>query len=121
MTRVQSETRTFANPFEVATPRGAEGWEQMFPYYVLFSPERSQSEQNRFWFYNGMHFPEPIYPFDIITADVPYRALGQINTRVFAPPPALPAGLRVGAGARAAASRQRSTAPEPSRVGFQPT
>jgi len=42
-----------------------------------------------------MHFPEPMYPFDIVTADVPYRALGQANTRIFALPPALGIDHRV--------------------------
>src|SRR5437879_1750568 len=36
-----------------------------------------------------MHFPEPMFPFDIVTADSPFMSLGQINSRIFVVPPAL--------------------------------
>ena len=66
MTEVRAESK-FQSPFDVPTPAGAEGWEEMYPYYLLFDPERRGAEENRFWFYNGMHFPEPMPPFDMIT------------------------------------------------------
>ena len=37
--------RTFPSPFAVATPAGAEGWERMYPYYVLFSRGASASSR----------------------------------------------------------------------------
>lgn len=95
MALAETPSRTFPSPFELATPPGAEGWETMFPYFALFRSERREAEENRFWFYNGMHFPEPIYPFDMITADYPYRNLGQANTRIYALPPALGIDHRV--------------------------
>ena len=42
-----------------------------------------------------MHFPEPMFPFDFVTADSPYLCLGQANTRIFAVPPALGIDHRV--------------------------
>ena len=61
------------------SPEGCEGWESMYPYYALFSDERRGSEEARGWFRDGMHFPEPMFPFDFITADSPYMGLGQAN------------------------------------------
>jgi pyruvate, water dikinase len=76
----------FPSPFEVETPPGAEGWEEMYPYYLLFDPARRESEENRFWFYNGMHFPEPMPAFDMITAESCYLSIGLYQGRVFSIP-----------------------------------
>ena len=67
----------------------------MYPYYALFSEERRESEEARGWFRDGMHFPEPMFPFDFVTADSPYMCLGQANSRIFAVPPALGIDHRV--------------------------
>ncbi len=32
----------------------------------------SPEDDKRFWFYNSMHFPEPMPAFDTITAEIPY-------------------------------------------------
>jgi len=76
----------FLSPFEVETPAGADGWEEMYPYYLLFDPARRESEENRFWFYNGMHFPEPMPAFDMITAESCYLSIGLYQGRVFSIP-----------------------------------
>ncbi len=76
----------FLSPFDVETPSGAEGWEEMYPYYLLFDPARRESEENRFWFYNGMHFPEPMPAFDMITAESCYLSIGLYQGRVFSIP-----------------------------------
>jgi pyruvate, water dikinase len=85
----------FQSPFEVEQPPGCEGWESMYPYYALFSGERRASEEQRGWFRDGMHFPEPMFPFDFVTADSPYLCLGQANSRIFMVPPALGIDHRV--------------------------
>ena len=85
----------FQSPFEVERPEGCEGWESLYPYYALFSEERRESEEQRGWFRDGMHFPEPVYPFDFVTADSPYLCLGQANSRIFMVPPALGIDHRV--------------------------
>jgi pyruvate,water dikinase len=79
----------FPSPFEVETPAGAEGWEEMYPYYLLFDPARREEEENRFWFYNGMHFPEPMPAFDMITAESCYLSIGLYQGRVFSIPTVL--------------------------------
>jgi pyruvate,water dikinase len=87
--------RGFPSPFDVPAPEGCEGWESMYPYYALFSEERRESEESRGWFRDGMHFPEPMFPFDFVTADSPYLCLGQANSRIFVVPPSLGIDHRV--------------------------
>src|ERR1700730_18360434 len=62
----------FPLPSEIADAPGAQDWRSMYPYFTRFQPEDDQ----RFWFYNSMHFPEPMPAFDTITAEVPYSAIG---------------------------------------------
>jgi pyruvate, water dikinase len=95
VTTTEPGLRGFMSPFEVPAPDGCEGWEAMYPYYALFSEERRESEEARGWFRDGMHFPEPMFPFDFVTADSPYMSLGQANSRIFAVPPALGIDHRV--------------------------
>jgi pyruvate,water dikinase len=84
-----------ANPFplpsEVAPVPGTEAATAMYPYFTRFGPE----DDKRFWFYNGMHFSEPIPVFDTITAEAPYISLGAFNTRIFAVPTAKGIDYRV--------------------------
>jgi pyruvate,water dikinase len=94
-TTTQSPAQGFMSPFDVPAPEGCEGWESMYPYYALFSEERRASEEARGWFRDGMHFPEPMFPFDFVTADSPYMCLGQANSRIFAVPPAMGIDHRV--------------------------
>jgi pyruvate,water dikinase len=57
---------------------GTERAQAAYPYYMQFGPEDDQ----RFWFYNSMHFPEPMYAFDSVTGEAAYCALGAANTRM---------------------------------------
>src|SRR6266704_2432455 len=75
----------FPLPSEIADAPGAEGWRSMYPYFTRFQPE----DDKRFWFYNSMHFPEPMPAFDTITAEVPYSATGANTARVFVFPTTL--------------------------------
>ncbi len=54
----------------------------------LLHPVRARATTERFWFYNSMHFPEPMHHFDMITAEAAYVALGAFNTRVHVLPTA---------------------------------
>jgi pyruvate,water dikinase len=79
----------FLSPFAVPTPDGAEGWEEMYPYYLLFDESRRAEEEGKFWFYNGMHFPEPMPAFDMITGGSCYLSIGLYQGRVFSIPTVL--------------------------------
>jgi pyruvate,water dikinase len=78
----------FISPFAVETPAGAEGWESMYPYYALLSEERRELDDGKFWFFDGMHNPEPLYPFDTIMTENWWVAASQMSTRVWPVPPA---------------------------------
>ena len=81
----------FPDPHEVETIPGTEGWERMYPYHYEFSdedPERAKYEKGMFWFYDGLHYPEPMYPFDIIWDEAWFLSLSQYNNRIFIVPPA---------------------------------
>ncbi len=82
----------FPSPHEAEKLEGTEGWERMYPYHYQFTaddPERKKYEEGMFWFYDGLHYPEPMYPFDIIWDEAWFLALSQFNTRIFIVPPAL--------------------------------
>ncbi|HTY23126.1 MAG TPA: PEP-utilizing enzyme [Desulfomonilaceae bacterium] len=82
----------FPSPHEAQTIPGTEGWQRMYPYHYQFTsddPERKKYEEGMFWFYDGLHYPEPMYPFDIIWDEAWYLALSQYNNRIFIVPPAM--------------------------------
>ena len=67
----------------------------MYPYHALFHEARREADENRFWFWNSMHFPVPMPAFDVVCIDSPYQALGEWQNRVFAVPPAMGIDYRV--------------------------
>ena len=79
----------FPSPFEVPTPTGCEGWQDMYPYYAVFSEDRRASDESRFWFHDGMHWPEPYAPFDALLLDSILVAFNQASTRLFVAPSSL--------------------------------
>ena len=85
----QTVGRSFANPFEVEPPPGAEDWRRLYPYYYVFSEERREHDEDKFWFFDGMHNPEPVYPFDTIMPESWWVFLNQYLTRVWMLPTVL--------------------------------
>lgn len=88
----------FLSPHEVPTIPGTEGWEKLYPYYYQFSkddPERAAFEESQLWYYDGLHYPEPHYPFDLIWDEAWFLSLSQNNTRTFLVPPALGIAHRI--------------------------
>jgi pyruvate,water dikinase len=85
----------FPSPFSIEIPSGCEGWEEMYPYYALFDEHRRERDENRFWFWNSMHFPVPMPAFDVVCIDSPYQAVGSWQNRVFAVPPAMGIDYRI--------------------------
>jgi len=67
----------------------------MYPYYALFDERRRESDEQRFWFWNSMHFPVPMPAFDLVCSDVPYMGIAVWQNRVFAVPPVMGIDYRV--------------------------
>ncbi len=89
------ERKGFLSPYEVETPAGAEGWQSLYPYYYTFSEALRERDESKFWFFDGMHNPEPIYPFDAIMTENWAVAVNQLTTRVWLIPPSLGIDHRV--------------------------
>lgn len=85
------EAKGFPAPGSVKVAPGTEGAQSAYPWYMQFGPE----DDDRFWFYNAMHFPEPMCLFDMITAEAAYIALGASNTRVHSLPTTLGIDYRI--------------------------
>ena len=85
------EAKGFPAPGSVRVAPGTEGAQAAYPWYMQFGPE----DDDRFWFYNAMHFPEPMCLFDMITAEAAYIALGASNTRVHSLPTTLGIDYRI--------------------------
>ncbi|MBL8552439.1 MAG: hypothetical protein JNJ73_20805 [Hyphomonadaceae bacterium] len=75
---ITGEARGFPSPSSLKAVPGTEAAQAAYPYYMQFAP----GDDARFWFYNSMHFPEPMSAFDMVTAEAAYCALGASNTRV---------------------------------------
>ena len=79
-------TKRFPSPFGTPTPPGAEGWESMYPPYLLFSEENREWEDSQFWFYDSLHRPEVEVPFDTIVHEAWFMAASANIARTFAVP-----------------------------------
>jgi pyruvate,water dikinase len=77
--------KQFPLPSSLQVVPGTERVQAAYPYYTQFSA----ADDKRFWFYNSMHFPEPMSAFDMVTAEAAYCALGAVNTRVHCLPTTL--------------------------------
>jgi pyruvate,water dikinase len=85
----------FSSPFDVKTPPGAEGWQDLYPYYLVFSEDRRKEEDAAFWFQDGVHWREVLYPFDSIFMEFALKCLSQYNTHFYIIPPAKGVDYRV--------------------------
>jgi pyruvate,water dikinase len=83
------ERGTFRNPYDVATPQDAEGWQSMYPAYLLFGEELRERDEKKLWFFDQMHNPEPVYPFDLLMPESWLVSLNQYTTRIWNLPTAL--------------------------------
>ena len=91
MTNVNSTAKGFPLPSSLKVVAGTEGAQAAYPYYMQFTKE----DDGRFWFYNSMHFPEPMCVFDMVTAEAAYCALGSANTRIHCLPTTLGIDYRI--------------------------
>src|SRR6201987_1422671 len=83
--------KSFPVPSSLHVVKGTERAKAAYPYYMQFTKE----DDARFWFYNSMHFPEPMSAFDVTTAEAAYCALGAANTRVHSLPTTLGIDYRI--------------------------
>jgi pyruvate,water dikinase len=92
---LSTSVRSFPSPFELAVPGGCKGWEKLYPSHMRFSEDRRGFDDGRFWFQDGLHAPEPLYPFDAVVFEWTVVAFNQANARLFAVPPSLGVECRI--------------------------
>jgi pyruvate, water dikinase len=88
MVEVEVPRNKFLSPHELSTPKGCEGWEEMYPSFYLFSPQMKEYEEKKFWFLDNVHNPYPVPPFDVIWLEAWQIGLNQMTTRVLMIPQA---------------------------------
>ena len=79
--------KRFPSPFELETPERAEGWEELYPYSVLFSDGRREADESKFWFMDSMHWGWAMSPWDCDHLMYAISALNQYNARHYLVPP----------------------------------
>jgi len=85
---MESIKTKFSSPYDLKTPEGAEGWEEMYPYFLRFHENLKEREEGKFWFCDSQHWPNVFKPFDAMTVEFAVKCLGQYNTRHYLIPPA---------------------------------
>jgi pyruvate,water dikinase len=75
-----AERAGFPSPFEVTIPPDCEGWEEMYARHAVFGEDRRRFEEGRFWFQDGLHAAEPLYPFDSIAFEYAMVAFNRQRT-----------------------------------------
>ena len=85
---MDAKVSMFPSAYDLKAPAGADGWQELYPYYTRFHPARRAEEDGKFWFCNSQHWPTPFRSFDTIMLDFAIKGLGQYNTRHLLVPPA---------------------------------
>ena len=80
---MDAKTPMFPSAYDLKAPAGAEGWDELYPYYLKFQPSLREKEDQKFWFCDSQHWPNPFKPFDTMTVEFAVKCLGQYNTRHF--------------------------------------
>lgn len=78
---VTAVRNAFPSPYELAAPAGAEGWESLYAYNLVFQQNRRDVEEAKFWFCDSQHWPTVTKPFETIGFEFAVGCLGQYNSR----------------------------------------
>lgn len=73
--------KSFPKPSDLPVPAGAEGWEKIYPYYLVFQDKLKDKENEKFWFCDSQHWPTAFKPFETIGGEFAVKCLGQYNAR----------------------------------------
>ncbi|WP_440712711.1 PEP-utilizing enzyme [Gordonia sp. FQ] len=71
--------KSFPKPSELPVPEGAEGWEDLYPYNLVF--QNYSGDDDKFWFCDSQHWPTVFKPFETVGGEFAVKCLGQYNTR----------------------------------------
>jgi pyruvate,water dikinase len=85
---VTLKRKSFDSPYDLKAPAGAEGWQELYPYNLVFRDNLRDKEDQKFWFCDSQHWPNVFKPFETIGVEFAVRCLGAYNTRHYIIPPA---------------------------------
>jgi len=85
---VTLKRKSFDSPYDLKAPAGAEGWQELYPYNLVFRDNLREKEDKKFWFCDSQHWPNVFKPFETIGVEFAVRCLGAYNTRHYIIPPA---------------------------------
>ena len=85
---VVTPRKSFVSPYDLPAPEGAEGWQDLYPYNLVFQQNLKENENAKFWFCDSQHWPNVFKPFETIGVEFAVRCLGAYNTRHYLIPPA---------------------------------
>ena len=80
--------KSFVSPYDLPAPAGAEGWQELYPYNLVFQENLKDKENDKFWFCDSQHWPNVFKPFETVGVEFAVRCLGAYNTRHYIIPPA---------------------------------
>ena len=80
--------KSFDSPYDLQAPAGAEGWQELYPYNLVFRDNLRDKEDAKFWFCDSQHWPNVFKPFETVGVEFAVRCLGAYNTRHYIIPPA---------------------------------
>ena len=80
--------KSFVSPYDLKAPKGAEGWQDLYPYNLVFQENLKNKENAKFWFCDSQHWPNVFKPFETVGVEFAVRCLGAYNTRHYIIPPA---------------------------------
>ncbi|GAB2803003.1 PEP-utilizing enzyme [Streptomyces chlorus] len=83
---IEQTMKSFPKPSEIEVPAGAQGWEKLYPYNLVF--DNAPGGDEKFWFCDSQHWPTVFKPFETIGGEFAVKCLGQYNTRHLLIPPA---------------------------------
>jgi pyruvate, water dikinase len=83
---IDQTMKSFPKPSQIEVPAGAEGWEDLYPYNLVF--DNAPGGDDKFWFCDSQHWPTVFKPFETIGGEFAVKCLGQYNTRHLLIPPA---------------------------------
>ena len=83
---IEQTMKSFPKPSQIEVPPGAEGWEDLYPYNLVF--DNAPGGDEKFWFCDSQHWPTVFKPFETIGGEFAVKCLGQYNTRHLLIPPA---------------------------------
>lgn len=86
---------SFPGPFDVDTPPGAQGWQDLYAYSLPFSDDRREYEESVFWFRETIHWARPLRPFEATFLQDALVSLGQFNHRHYVMPAARGLDFRI--------------------------